>query len=242
MKIFRRIIRWVVGAFFASTILAVIAYRFVPVFITPLMVIRCVQNGNITMHHHWISLDKMSPHMPVAAMAGEDSRFLLHHGFDFDAIGNAAKHNIKGKGHVHGASTISQQTAKNVFLWPGSSAMSKWVRKGLEVYFTALIEVFWGKHRIMEVYLNSIEMGDGIYGADACAEYNFGKRAKDLSRSDCALIAATLPNPRKFSSKSPSAYMRKRQRQIAANMRFIPSFPKEGEDYDPKTAVGGTYR
>lgn len=94
----------------------------------------------------------------------------------------------------------------------------------------------------MEVYLNSIEMGDGIYGVDACAEYNFGKPARDLSRSDCALIAATLPNPRKFSSKYPSAYMRKRERQIKANMRYIPSFPKEGEDYDPKTAIGSTYR
>lgn len=197
-----------------------------------------MQNGNLTIHHHWVSLDEMSLYAPVAVMAGEDARYLLHHGFDFNAIGDAAKHNIKGKGSKHGASTISQQTAKNVFLWPGRS----WLRKGLEVYFTALIEVFWGKHRIMEVYLNSIEMGDGIYGVAACAEYNFGKTAQSLSRSDCALIAATLPNPRKFSSKNPSPYMRKRQRAIMANMRFIPAFPKEGEDYDPKTAVGGTYR
>lgn len=196
-----------------------------------------MENGNLTIHHHWISLDEMSPHMPVAVMASEDSRFLLHHGIDFNAIDKAAKHNMKG-GRMHGASTISQQTAKNVFLWPGRS----WIRKGFELYFTTLIEVFWGKHRIMEVYLNSIEMGDGIYGVDACAEYNFGKSAKDLTRSDCALIAATLPNPRKFSSKYPSAYMRKRERQIKVNMRFIPSFPKEGEDYDPKTAVGSTYR
>lgn len=238
MKKVRKIIRWVVGVFFASTILAVIAYRFIPVYLTPLMVIRCVENGSLTIHHHWIPLDKMSPHMPVAVMASEDSRFLLHHGFDFDAIGKAAEHNIKGKGRKHGASTISQQTAKNVFLWPGRS----WVRKGFEVYFTALIEVFWSKQRIMEAYLNSIEMGENIYGVAACAEYNFGKDPKDLSRNDCALIAATLPNPRKFSSRNPSAYMRKRQRQIAANMRFIPSFPREGEDYDPKTAVGGTYR
>lgn len=237
MKKFRQIVRWVVGVFFASTILAVIAYRFIPVFITPLMVIRCVQNGSFTIHHRWIPLDEMSPHMPVAVMASEDSRFLLHHGFDFQAIGDAAKHNLRG-GKKHGASTISQQTAKNVFLWPGRS----WIRKGFEVYFTALIEVFWGKHRIMEVYLNSIEMGPSIYGTAACAEYNFGKKASDLTRGECALIAATLPNPRRFSSKYPSAYMRKRQRQIMANMRFIPSFPKEGEDYDPTTAVGGTYR
>lgn len=237
MRKFKRIVRWIVSLFFASSILAVIAYRFIPVYITPLMLIRCVENGNFTIHHHWISLEEMSPHMPVAVMASEDSRFLLHHGIDFNAIDKAAKHNMRG-GRMHGASTISQQTAKNVFLWPGRS----WIRKGFELYFTTLIEVFWGKHRIMEVYLNSIEMGDGIYGVDACAEYNFGKSARDLSRSDCALIAATLPNPRKFSSKYPSGYMRKRERQIKANMRFIPSFPKEGEDYDPRTAVGSTYR
>jgi monofunctional biosynthetic peptidoglycan transglycosylase len=181
LKKFRQIVRWVVGVFFASTILAVIAYRFIPVFITPLMVIRCVQNGSFTIHHRWIPLDEMSPHMPVAVMASEDSRFLLHHGFDFQAIGDAAKHNLRG-GKKHGASTISQQTAKNVFLWPGRS----WIRKGFEVYFTALIEVFWGKHRIMEVYLNSIEMGPSIYGTAACAEYNFGKKASDLSRGECA--------------------------------------------------------
>lgn len=232
-----KIVRWVLSLFFASTILSVIAYRFIPVYITPLMVIRCFQNGDFTIHHHWVPLESMSPHMPVAVMTSEDSRFLLHHGFDFNAIGKAARHNISG-GKKHGASTISQQTAKNVFLWPGRS----WIRKGIEAYFTALIEVFWSKQRIMEVYLNSIEMGNNIYGVSACAEYNFGKTADGLSRGDCALIAATLPNPRKFSSKYPSAYMLKRQRQIMANMRYIPSFPKEGEDYDPHTAVGGTYR
>lgn len=232
-----KIVRWVLSLFFASTILSVIAYRFIPVYITPLMVIRCFQNGDFTIHHHWVPLESMSPHMPVAVMASEDSRFLLHHGFDFNAIGKAARHNISG-GKKHGASTISQQTAKNVFLWPGRS----WIRKGIEAYFTALIEVFWSKQRIMEVYLNSIEMGNNIYGVSACAEYNFGKTADGLSRGNCALIAATLPNPRKFSSKYPSAYMLKRQRQIMVNMRYIPSFPKEGEDYDPHTAVGGTYR
>lgn len=232
-----KIVRWVLSLFFASTILSVIAYRFIPVYITPLMVIRCFQNGDFTIHHHWVPLESMSPHMPVAVMASEDSRFLLHHGFDFNAIGKAARHNISG-GKKHGASTISQQTAKNVFLWPGRS----WIRKGIEAYFTALIEVFWSKQRIMEVYLNSIEMGNNIYGVSACAEYNFGKTADGLSRGDCALIAATLPNPRKFSSKYPSAYMLKRQRQIMVNMRYIPSFPKEGEDYDPHTAVGDTYR
>ena len=227
--------------FFASTILAVVVLRFIPVYFTPLMFIRCFQQiaegKSMTLHHHWVPIDEISDHLPVAVMASEDQRFLLHHGFDYDAIEKAAKRNIEGGKRKLGASTISQQTAKNVFLWPGRS----WVRKGFEVYFTALTELLWSKQRIMEVYLNSIEMGDGIYGADAVAEYHFGKKAEDLSRSDCALIAATLPNPRKFSSKSPGSYMRKRQRQILSNMRFIPSFPKEGRDYNPSTAAGGVY-
>ena len=238
MKFVFSILRWAIGLFFASTILAVVAYRFIPVYITPLMVIRCIENGSLTCHHRWVSLDKMSPHMPVAVMASEDSRFLLHHGFDFEAIEKAAKHNMrKGEGKKHGASTISQQTAKNVFLWPGRS----WTRKGFEVYFTALIELLWSKQRIMEVYLNSIEMGDAIYGVAACAQYNFDKQADQLSRADFALIAATLPNPRRCSSKFPSAYMRLRQQKIQHEMRYIPSFPKEGEDYDPRTASGGVY-
>ncbi len=231
-----RVARWALAFFFASTILAVVAYRFIPVYVTPLMIIRCVENKNLTIHHNWTALEHISPHMPVAVMASEDQRFLLHHGFDYNAIEKAARNNIKGK-RTHGASTISQQTAKNVFLWPGRS----WTRKGFEVYFTALIELLWSKQRIMEVYLNSIEMGDGIYGVDACAEYNFGKEADELSRADCALIAATLPNPRKFSSRYPSRYMRKRQRRIQREMKFIPSFPKEGEDYNPQTASGGIY-
>ncbi len=239
-KIFK-VLRWTAALFFGSTILSVVVLRFVPVFFTPLMFIRCgeqlLDGKNLTMHHHWVSLEKISPHLPVAVMGSEDQRFLLHHGFDFAAIQKAAKQNMRG-GKKMGASTISQQTAKNVFLWPGRS----WIRKGFEMYFTALIELMWSKQRIMEVYLNSIEMGDGIYGADAVAEYNFGTTAGNLSRAQCALIAATLPNPRVFSSKYPSAYMRKRQHQIMKNMRYMPSFPKEGEDYNPNTASGGVYR
>ena len=236
----RKVFRWMVVLFFSSTILAVMAYRFLPVYITPLMVIRCFQQvgrgESLTMHHHWVSFDKISPHMPVAVMASEDQRFLKHHGFDFGAIENAALHNIDG-GRVHGGSTISQQTAKNLFLWPGRS----WIRKGFETYFTFLIELMWGKHRIMEVYLNSIEMGDGIYGVDAVAEYHFNKRAVNLFRNECALIAATLPNPIKFNSAYPSEYIRKRQFQIEHEMRFIPAFPGEGEDVNPHTVVGGYY-
>ena len=241
LGIISKVIRWAFAIFFSSTILAVVAYRFIPVYITPLMVIRCFQQvadgKTITMHHHWTQLDNISPHLPVAVMASEDQRFLIHHGFDFNAIEKAARRNAQGTGRKLGASTISQQTAKNVFLWPGRS----WTRKGFEVYFTALIEILWSKHRIMEVYLNSIEMGDGIYGAEAVAKDHFGKDASQLTRSECALIAATLPNPIKFDSSNPNAYMRVRRGKIEQQMKFIPSFPREGEDYDPNTASGGVY-
>ena len=208
-------------AFFASTILAVVWYKFMPVWLTPLMVSRCVEQvgeGHFpTLHHSWISLDEMPQDMPVADMASEDQRFLMHHGFDFEAIQTAVKRNKAAGRNKYGASTISQQTAKNVFLWQGRS----WLRKGLEMYFTVLIEFVWGKERIMEVYLNSIEMGDGIYGVKAVAHENFDKEVGELSKRDCALIAATLPNPRRFSSKEPSAYMKKRQRQILTQMKFV---------------------
>jgi len=218
----KKILKWVVVAFFGSTILSVVALRFLPVYFTPLMFIRLgeqIANGEeMKMRHRWVSLDEISPSLPRAVMASEDARFLDHHGFDFNAIEKAAKRNMS-KTHKRklGASTISQQTAKNVFLWPGRT----WVRKGFEVYFTALIEMMWSKERIMEVYLNSIEMGDGIYGADAVAEWHFHCRAKDLSREECALIAASLPNPRKYDSAHPSSYMRKRQSRILHDMKFV---------------------
>lgn len=221
MKFIGKILRWAIALFFSTTILAVVAYRFMPVYLTPLMVIRCVEQSkdgrSLKLHHHWVSMDKISPHMPVAVMASEDQRFLLHHGFDYKAIESAAKRNIKGGKNKLGGSTITQQTAKNVFLWPGRS----WVRKGFEVYFTALIELMWPKERIMEVYLNSIEMGNGIYGAQAVAEEHFNTDAKDLTKAQCALIAATLPNPRKFSSINPSAYMLKRQKRILREMKYV---------------------
>lgn len=222
MKFIKRIVRGVVVAFFASTILAVVLLRFMPVWFTPLMFIRCyeqVREGReLRLSHHWVSLDDMSADMPTAVMASEDANFLSHHGFDFKAIENAAKRNLKHpEKRKLGASTISQQTAKNVFLWPGRS----WVRKGFEVYFTALIELLWPKERIMEVYLNSIEMGEGIYGVEAVSRENWGLSASQISASQCALIAATLPNPRRFSSKSPSAYMLKRQQRIMKEMKFV---------------------
>jgi len=158
LRFLLNVIRWVVGLFLATTILAVVFFRFVPVWFTPLMVTRTWHQWRageeVVWHHHWVPIEEISPHLPVAVMASEDQRFLLHHGFDFDAIQKAAKRNREGK-KKFGASTITQQTVKNVFLWQGRS----WLRKGLEAYFTALVEMLWGKHRIMEVYLNSIEMG-----------------------------------------------------------------------------------
>ena len=220
MKKIQKIIQWIVLLFFGSTIFFVILYRFVPVPLTPLMIIRCVQQVSrgeqIRLKHHWVPMEDISKYLPVAVMASEDQRFLQHHGFDVIEIRNAIEEKLAGE-RQRGGSTISQQTAKNVFLWPASS----WVRKGFEVYFTALIELFWTKERIMEVYLNSIEMGDGIYGAEAVAKYHFGTTARKLTRSQCALIAATLPNPLKFSSKSPSRYILRRQTAIMYQMKHI---------------------
>ncbi len=206
--------------FFGSTILSVLVLRWCPVYLTPLMLIRCAQqvgNGErIRLKHHWVPYKEISPSLSVAVMASEDQLFLQHSGFDIKQIGIAIEERRQGK-RERGASTISQQTAKNVFLWPGGS----WFRKGLEVYFTGLIELIWGKQRIMEVYLNSIEMGDGIYGAEAVAQQHFGCTAEDLTKANCALIAATLPNPLKHSSKNPSSYMLKRQTWILRQMRYV---------------------
>ena len=210
--------------FFTSTLLAVIIYRFMPVYVTPLMVIRSVQQvfsgDKPTWKHTWVSFDKISPNLPMAVIASEDNRFAEHNGFDLVEIKKAMKENETRK-RKRGASTISQQTAKNVFLWPQSS----WVRKGLEVYFTFLIELFWSKERIMEVYLNSIEMGNGIYGAEAVAREHFHKNASKLTPEECALIAASLPNPRKFNSSRPGNYMLKRQKKILYLMKCVPTFP-----------------
>ena len=212
-----RYIRNLIIFFFASTILSVVALRFIPVYITPLMVIRSVEQlakgEKVVMKHKWVPKEEISRHLPMAVIASEDNRFASHNGFDFKEISRAIEENKKRK-KARGASTISQQTAKNVFLWPSSS----WVRKGFEVYFTVLIELIWDKERIMEVYLNSIEMGRGLFGAEAVAEAHFKKPAYKLTRNEAALIAATLPNPRRFNSAKPSAYMLKRQRQILSLM------------------------
>ncbi|MBP1615999.1 MAG: pbpD 1 [Bacteroidetes bacterium] len=220
-----RIIRNLIIFFFLSTTFVVVAYRYMPVYVTPLMPIRCVQqifDGKKPIwKHKWVPFEEMSPYMSMAVIASEDNRFPTHNGFDVVEIKKAMKENERRK-KKRGASTISQQTAKNVFLWPQSS----WLRKGFEVYFTALIEVVWSKERIMEVYLNSIEMGNGIYGAEATANYKFDTQASKLSKGQCALIAATLPNPIRFDSARPSSYIKRRQQQILRLMRILPPFPE----------------
>lgn len=219
------VFRWIRNLlilFFASSIIMVLVYRVMPVYFTPLMFIRVfeqIANGESPkLHHKWVPLEDISPKLPRAVIASEDNLFMKHHGFDFNQIEKAVAEN-KYRKKARGASTISQQTAKNVFLWPTSS----FIRKGFEVYFTVLIEFFWGKERIMEVYLNSIEMGDGIYGAESVAQLHFDKPAKDLTTANAATIAATLPNPIRFNSEHPSPYIRRRKSQI---MRLMPRMGK----------------
>ena len=196
-----------------------ILYRWVPVPLTPLMVIRCVEQMNngksMTLKHDWVSLDEISPKLQLAVVCSEDQNYLKHYGFDWGAIEKAMKSNDSGK-KIRGGSTISQQTAKNVFLWQGRS----YIRKGFEAYFTLLIETFWSKERIMEVYLNSIEMGNGIYGAEAAAQNWFKKSAAKLNKDESSAIAAILPNPLKYVANPPSAYISKRKTWVKQQMSF----------------------
>jgi monofunctional glycosyltransferase len=200
----------------------VVLYRFVNPPVTPLMLVRVVQqvwNGDqIKMDKKWVPMSEISHHMKLAVVASEDQKFLNHHGFDFDAIKMAWKNNAKKKKKtLRGGSTISQQVAKNAFLWQGRS----WPRKALEAYFTVLIELLWSKERILEVYLNIIETGIGIYGVEAIAQASFNKSASNLSRDQSALIAAVIPNPLKWSPAKPTYYITTRKVWIVKNMGNI---------------------
>lgn len=220
LKIIGKIIKWTLIVFFTSSVLMVIVYRWLPVYVTPLMVFNTIghvfKGEKATFSHEWVPLHRMSQHLPIAVISSEDQNYPIHHGFDLQAIEQAVEYN-KTHTRKRGASTISQQTAKNVFLWQGRT----WLRKGLEAYFTFLIELFWSKERIMEVYLNSIEMGDDIYGAEAVAKQHFNKTAELLTREECALIAASLPNPHKYNSAQPSPYLVKRKYAILRQMKFV---------------------
>lgn len=209
MRFFWKLIIWfnIISLFF------VVLYKFVPVPYTPLMVIRYFENKsagkNIETKHHWVPIEDISKNLQKAVIASEDGRFFEHNGLDFSAMRKAAVGNFKGK-KLKGGSTITQQTAKNVFLWQGRS----YFRKALEAYYTVLIEIVWGKQRILEVYLNSIEMGDGIYGAEAATQHWYKRDCKSLTRMQAAGIAAILPNPRRFSPNG-SAYISRKQSKIA---------------------------
>ena len=234
-KIFRILLRIVI-AFLVLTVGSTLIFRWVPVPITPLMLIRCVEqkaDGKpMTLKHDWVSLEQISPKLQLAVVCSEDQNYLKHYGFDFGAIEKAMKANEDGK-KLRGASTISQQTAKNVFLWPGRS----YIRKAFEVYFTLLIEFLWSKERIMEVYLNSIEMGNGVYGAEAAAQYWFKKPAIKLSKDESAAITSILPNPRKYVANPPSSYIARRKEWIKQQMSFWGNqldYDKYNDEEDPK--------
>ena len=227
--VINRVLRWARNLlifFFTSTILAVVILKYIPVYVTPLMLIRAceqvVDGKSPTIRHEWVPLEQINHNLPQAVMASEDNLFLKHSGFDLEQIQKAQIEAQEGK-RQRGASTISQQTARNVFLWQHRS----WFRKGLEAYFTFLIEIIWGKERIMEVYLNSIEMGPGIYGAQAVAEANFGTSADKLTKDQSAYIAVSLPNPLKRDSGHPTAKMRTMHNTVLKRMNQIDQFPKE---------------
>ena len=211
-----KLILWFIGL----SLFFVVLFKFIPVVFTPLMVIRAIENKvagkEIIFSHDWEPIDKLSMNLQKAVIASEDGNFLTHNGFDFTAMQKAYKSNERGR-RIKGGSTISQQTAKNVFLWQGRS----YFRKGLEAYFTVLIEMIWGKERIMEVYLNSIEMGDGVYGAQAATEHWYRKDATSLTPIQAAGIAAILPNPRKYKATSSSSYINNRKAKIVRVMKQL---------------------
>lgn len=205
--------------FFILSVSAVILYRFTPITYTPLMIYRSIDK-KYPIKHQWVELENISHYMQKTVVRSEDAKFYDHYGFDFEAIKKAQLYNEHHK-KKKGASTISQQTAKNVFLWPSRT----YFRKAMEAYFTVLIEFFWPKKRIMEAYLNVIELGPGIYGVEAASKYFFKKPAKKLTLAESALLTAVLPNPIKFKVNHPSNYILSRQSKIIghANSAIAPN-------------------
>lgn len=210
--------------FLAVSLIWVLIYRFINPPITYLMLQRAVERKidgkDLKINKSWMRIEDISTNLKKAAIAGEDINFLNHWGFDFKAMESAFVKNKNGK-KVRGGSTISQQTAKNVFLWPGRS----YIRKAFEAYFTVLIEIIWGKERILEVYLNVIEMGDGIYGAEAAVQNYWGKSAGNMSKSQSALLVAVLPNPLRWNPSRPSRFVYYKQGLILRNMRTLKKLP-----------------
>jgi len=214
---FKSILLKFVLALVVLPVLPVLLFRFVAPPVSALMIERRVESwfekGSYSPTYRWVSIDKISPAMSVAVIAAEDQNFLQHYGFDWQAIQRAINHNERSA-RTRGASTLTQQTAKNLFLWSGRS----WVRKSAEAYLTALLEAWWSKRRILETYLNIVEFGDGIYGVEAASQRYFRKPASRLSVEEAALLAAVLPNPRRFKVNAPSGYVRERQQWIVQQM------------------------
>lgn len=207
------------------SVLQVLVLRFVDPPFTAFMAIRQFEalgqgDWRFRIAHDWRDLDRIAPSLPVALIAAEDQTFAEHHGFDLEAIEHARARNERG-GRLRGGSTISQQLAKNLFLWQGSSRASRWLRKGIEAWYTALIETLWPKRRILEVYANVAEFGDGIYGAQAASRSFFGRDADRLTPSQSARLAAVLPNPRRYNAADPGPYVQRRARWIERNMRQL---------------------
>lgn len=211
-KFFRYFFTLMIGFLILSFSMVAI-YRFVPVPYTPLMFIKSTlsvfSEDWVGIEKKWVPIEEINPSLKRAVIRAEDAKFYIHNGFDYEAIQAAIKYNKTHK-KQKGASTISQQTAKNVFLWPSRS----WIRKGMEVYFTVLIETLWPKERILEVYLNVIELGPGVYGVEAAAKKYFKKKAKNINNREASLMAAVLPNPIRFKINKPSRYVLRRQRKI----------------------------
>jgi monofunctional glycosyltransferase len=225
MRRIRRALRWLAFlclGFVALSFAAVLALRYTQPATTAFILKARVDSWfddypqPYTLHRQWRDLEHISAQMPLAVVASEDQLFPVHDGFDFAQIRKALKQGER-TGHQRGASTISQQVAKNLYLWSGRS----YVRKGLEVWFTLLIEGLWPKHRILEMYLNIAEFGRGIYGVEAAAQIYFHKPSARLSREEAARLAAVLPNPRRMNAARPSRYVMRRQRQIEAQMRAL---------------------
>ena len=215
----RKIVSYLLKVLAAAILLSllwVFAYKFISPPITGMMLHKWWNQENYTIDYRWEDLEEIDSSLPLAFISSEDQKFLDHNGFDVAAIKKAIESNKNSK-KVRGASTISQQVAKNVFLLPTKS----YFRKGLEVYFTFLIELIWGKERIMEVYVNVVELGEGVYGAEAAAQKYFKKSANKLSRAEAALMATALPNPLIYKLKKPSAYMFKRQQWVLRQMRNL---------------------
>jgi monofunctional biosynthetic peptidoglycan transglycosylase len=216
----KKVILWSICAFFLTTVLSVVALKWLPVYFTPLLLLRtgeyALEGKWVAVHKDWVSIDEISPHLRRAVIASEDPKFLTHSGFDFEAIAKAIDANKRRKVKM-GASTISQQTAKNVFLYPSRT----YLRKGFEAYFTFLIENIWDKRRILEVYLNVIELGPGIYGAEAASQYYYKKPARDLALGEAQLFAAILPNPRKWNPKRPTNFVLRRRNFIKRNLALL---------------------